>query len=54
MYAKKEKVYPVYVSKHNLNSVKQVIIVMVSNGEGWNYLAVKQLSALWREIMSKY
>ena len=54
LYAKKEKTYPVYVSKHNSNCVKQVIILMVPNGEGWNYLAVKKLSALLREITSKH
>ena len=26
---------------------------MISNGEGWDYLAVKKLSALSRGIMSK-
>ena len=32
--AKKEKVYLAYVSKHNSNREKQVIILMTSNGEG--------------------
>ena len=39
MYAKKEKIYPVYVSKHNLNRKKQDIFLMIPNGEGWHYLA---------------
>ena len=30
---KKEKIYPTYVSEHNSNCVKQVL--MISNGEGW-------------------
>ena len=34
LYAKKEKVYPAYVSKHNSNREKQVILLMVSNREG--------------------
>ena len=40
MYAKKEKLYPDHVSKHNSNCEKQVVLLMMSNGEGWNYLSV--------------
>ena len=49
---KKEKTYPTYVSKHNSNREKQVILSLISNGEkeGWYYLAVKKLSALLRRI----
>ena len=35
-YAKKEKMYPAYVSKHNSDHEKQVIILMIPNGEGRN------------------
>ena len=43
LYAKK---YPAYVSKHNSNREKQVILLMIVYGEGpkgqrWCYLAVK-------------
>ena len=41
LYAKKEKIYPAYVSKHNSNREKQVILLMILNGEGWHYLAEK-------------
>ena len=34
LYVKKEKIYPAYASKHNFNREKQVILLMVSNGEG--------------------
>ena len=54
LYAKKEKIYPAYVSKHNSNYQKQVIILMIPNGEGWHYLAVKKLSAIFRGITSKH
>ena len=54
MYAKKEKIYPAYVSKHNSNREKQVILLMISNGEKWHYLAVKKLSALLRGITSQH
>ena len=33
LYAKKEKIYPAYVSKHNSNHEKQVILLMIPNGE---------------------
>ena len=51
LYAKKEKIYPSYVSKHSSNREKQVIILMISNGEKvWHYLAVKKLSELSKGI----
>ena len=53
LYAKKEKIYPVYVSKNNSKRGKQVIPLMTPNGEGWHYLAIKKLSALLRGITSK-
>ena len=39
---RKEKTYPAYVSKHNSNFEKQVIILMILNGERWYYLAIKK------------
>ena len=33
LYAKKEKIYSAYVSKHNSNRKKQVILLKISNGE---------------------
>ena len=33
MYAKKEKIYLAYVSKHNANRKNQVIFLMISNRE---------------------
>ena len=33
LYAKKEKIYPVCVSKHNSNPEKQVILLMIPNEE---------------------
>ena len=38
---KKEKTYPAYVWKHKSDREKKVIILMIPNGEGWHYLAVK-------------
>ena len=34
LYAKKEKMYPAYVSKHSSNREKQVILLMIPNREG--------------------
>ena len=62
MYAKKEKMYPAYVSKNNSNCEKQVILLMIPNGEKreaksegqrWQYVAVKKLSGLLRGVTSK-
>ena len=53
MYAKKEKIFATYVSKNNPNREKEVTLLMILNGKGWHYLAVKKLSALLRGITSK-
>ena len=37
-----------YKSKYNLNRKNQVILLMITDGEKWHYLAVKKLSALFR------
>ena len=50
----KKKKYPAFVSKHNSNHEKQVFLLMILNGEGWHYLAVKKLSASLRGITSKH
>ena len=49
-----KKMYPAYISKHNSNLEKQVILLMIPNGEGWHYPAVKKLSALLTAITSKH
>ena len=54
LYAKKEKLYPNYVSKCNSNREKQVSLLMIPNREKWHYLAVKKLSSLVRRITSKH
>ena len=52
--AKNEKVHPAYVLKHYSNREKQVLLLMIANGEGWHYLAVKKLSAFLKGITSKH
>ena len=38
LYVQKEKIYPVYVSKHHSNREKQVIIFVIPNFYCWNCL----------------
>ena len=33
LYAKREKIYPAYVSKHNSYRKKQVVLLMIPNEE---------------------
>ena len=39
-----------YKSKYNLKRDNEVILLMITDGEKWHYLAVKKLSALLRGI----
>ena len=45
-----EKIRHAYKSKYNLTRENQVILLMITDGGKWNYLAVKRLSALFRGI----
>ena len=49
-----KKIEIAYKSKHNLTQEKQVILLMISNGENWHYLRIKNLSRLLRELTSKH
>ena len=44
----KKKAYPDRASRHNSNCEKQVVLLMIPNGEARHYLAVKKLSAFLR------
>ena len=48
-----KKQYLAYVSKISSYREKQVICLMILNGNGCHYLAVKKLSALLIKITSK-
>ena len=39
---------------HNLNHQNQIILLMIANGEGWHFLAVKKFFVLLRGITSKH
>ena len=49
-----KKIEIAYKSKHNLTREKQVILLMISNGENWHYLVVKRLSGLLTGITSNH
>ena len=42
------------MSKHNLKRENQIILIMITDGKIWHYLAVKSLSALLRRMTSKH
>ena len=48
------KIHVVYKLMHNLTCDKQVILLMISNGENWHYLTVKNLAGLLRGITSNH
>ena len=49
-----KKINRAYKSKYNLTRKNQVILLMITDGETWHYLAVKSLSALLKGITSKH
>ena len=51
---KTRKIYPAYKSKYNLTCENQVILLMITAGEKWHYLAVKSFSALLNGITSNH
>ena len=56
LYIKEKETLPAYISNHNSTIEKHIIILMIANEEkeGWQYLAVKKLSALLHGITSKH
>ena len=49
-----EEIARAYISKYNSKSKNQVVLLMITNGKKWNYVAVKSLSALLRGITSEH
>ena len=49
-----KKIHIAYKSRYNLTREKQVILLMISNGENWHYLVVKNLAGLLKEITSNH
>ena len=48
------KICLAYKSKYNLTRKNQLILLMITDGEKWHYLAVKSLSALLNGITSNH
>ena len=48
------KIQVAYKSKNNLTCNKQVILLMITDGEKWHYHTVKNLSRLLRRITCTY
>ena len=44
------KIHLAFKSKHNLTREKQVILLMITDGEKWHYTAVTRLSGLLRGV----
>ena len=49
-----KKIQLAYRSKYNLTYNKQIILLMITDGEKWHYLVVKNLSGLLRGITSNH
>ena len=49
-----KKIEIAYKSKHNLTREKRAILLMISNGENWHYLTLKNLSRSLRGITSNH
>ena len=49
-----KKIEIAYKSKYNLIRDNQIIILMISYGQNWHYLVVKNLSRLLRGISSNH
>ena len=48
------KIHVAYQSKHNLTPENEIILLMITDGEKWHYLTVKNLSGLLRGIKSNH
>ena len=49
-----EEITQAYKSKCNFKHENKLILLMITNGKKWHYLAVNKLSALLRGITSKH
>ena len=49
-----KKIHIAYKSRYNLTREKQLILLMINNGENWHYLVVKNLAGLLKGITSNH
>ena len=45
----REEIRRAFISKHSLKRENKVILLMITDGEKWHYVAVQNLPALLRE-----
>ena len=50
----KKKRYILSTFQKEIQIVKKVNLLMIPNGEGWHYIAIKMLTVLLRGITSKH
>ena len=48
------KIHIAYKSRHNLTREKQLILLMITDGEKWHFLVVKNISGLLRGVTSNH
>ena len=53
-YMKRKWKYAQLTIHNTTEIVKNIILLMISNGKKWNYLGIKKSSPLLREITSKH
>ena len=49
-----EEIRHAYKSKHNLKRENEAILLLITDGEKWHYLAAKKLSVLVKGTTSKH
>ena len=49
-----KKIHIAYKSRYNLTREKQLILLMINNGENWHYLVVKNVAGLLKGITSNH
>ena len=49
-----EEIRHVYKSKYNFKRENQLILLIITDGKKWHYLAVKKLFALFGAVTSKH
>ena len=48
LHVRKMNIYPAYISNEDSGDKKQIILLMIINGKGWHYLALKTISIINR------
>ena len=54
LYEKEKEICPANISKYNSTLENQIILLLIPNANVWDYLGIKNLSALLRGITPKH